>query len=102
MRELDARIVQAIELFDPGHTTRNLEGAVQYAKARDINERDIVEALRVVGAAVQRLNEHGVPDLLVSYRGVLHLLEIKRPLGKRGGVHCSCQSCREPRNGGNS
>ncbi len=59
------------------------------AKRRDANEAAIVEALEAAGAYVQRLDDSGggVPDLLVGYRGVTKLLEVKLPLGPRGGVH---------------
>ena len=49
------------------------------ARKRDANEREIITALREVGASVQQLNETGCPDLLVLYRGVLYLLEVKDP-----------------------
>lgn len=42
-------------------------------------------ALLAAGAAVQKLSEPGVPDLLVSYGDVLHLLEVKNPDAKGGG-----------------
>lgn len=51
---------------------------MKYAKQRDANEGEIVTALEAAGAAVQRLGEPGVPDLLVSFSGVLHLIEVKR------------------------
>lgn len=51
---------------------------MKYAKQRDANEAEIVSVLEAYGAAVQKLSETGCPDLLVSYRGVLHLLEVKR------------------------
>lgn len=49
------------------------------AAAVDSNQALIVAALRKVGANVQTLNAVGcgVPDLLVGYRGVLYMLEIK-------------------------
>src|SRR5947208_3539339 len=56
---------------------------------RDANEREIVEALVNIGASVTRLNETGVPDLLVGYQGTTYLLEVKRPRGPRGGVTSS-------------
>lgn len=56
------------------------------ARARDGNEPGIVLALRAVGASVSRLNETGAPDLLVGFRGRTFLLEVKRPLGVRGGL----------------
>ncbi len=60
---------------------------MKWAKQRDINEPQIIEALEHAGAAVQRLDGTGVPDLLVSYQGVLTLIEVKRPLGAKGGKH---------------
>ena len=47
----------------------------------DTNQAEIVEALRAVGASVQSLAMvgHGVPDLLVAYRGDLFLFEVKAP-----------------------
>jgi hypothetical protein len=59
---------------------------VRRAARRDANEQSIVSALEQVGAAVQRLDGDGVPDLLCSFRGVLYLLEIKLPLTARGSV----------------
>lgn len=47
------------------------------AKRRDKNEPVIVAALQRAGAEVQRLDGDGLPDLLVSFRGVLHLIEVK-------------------------
>jgi len=60
-----------------------------WARMRDKNEREIVEALVVAGASVTRLNATGVPDLLVGYQGTTYLLEVKRPLGPRGGITSS-------------
>lgn len=50
----------------------------------DVNQGDIVDALRAVGAKVEPLHQvgGGVPDLLVSWRGDLWLLEVKVPGGK--------------------
>lgn len=55
-----------------------LDGAAvkRYAMRRDANEPAIVEALQLVGAAVQQLDPP-LPDLLVSFRGELHLVEVK-------------------------
>lgn len=49
----------------------------------DRNQTEIVEALRAIGASVQSLAPvgKGVPDLLVGYRGVNFLIEVK---GKNG------------------
>jgi hypothetical protein len=57
---------------------------MNYARQRDRNEPEIVQALEDVGAAVQRLGEAGVPDLLVSFRGEMWLLEVKNPEAKGG------------------
>lgn len=53
----------------------------------DANHREIVDGLRAIGAAVTSLAAigSGVPDLLVSFRGRWHLVEVKRPRGPRGG-----------------
>jgi hypothetical protein len=58
---------------------------VRRAAARDANEPELIKALRQVGASVQPLSAPGVPDLLVGYRGVTYLLEVKMPLGPKGG-----------------
>ena len=60
---------------------------MNYAKQRDANEAEIVLALELAGAAVQRLGAPGVPDLLVSFQNVLHLLEVKNPNAKGGGKY---------------
>lgn len=48
-------------------------------KRVDANQGEIVDALRAVGASVQDLHElgRGVPDLLVGWRGVNVLMEVK-------------------------
>ena len=49
-------------------------------KARvDANQAEIVQALRQVGASVcyTHMLGQGVPDLLIGYRGVVYLLEVK-------------------------
>lgn len=56
------------------------------AARRDANEAAVVEALRARGAVVTLLAHPGVPDLLVGYRGVTELLEVKMPLGPKGGA----------------
>jgi hypothetical protein len=45
----------------------------------DDNQRQIVAALRAIGASVQVLSMvgQGCPDILCAYRGVNHLLELK-------------------------
>jgi hypothetical protein len=56
------------------------------AKRRDTNEPEIVDALVAAGASVTRIDGDGVPDLLVGFKGRSFLLEVKLPLGARGGV----------------
>ena len=56
---------------------------------KDLNQDIIVEALEKAGASVLDLSAlgGGVPDLAVSFRGVIDLIEIKNPsnsYGKRG------------------
>lgn len=45
----------------------------------DVNQAEIVAALRGVGASVLPLHRvgHGCPDLLAAYRSTLYLLEVK-------------------------
>lgn len=54
----------------------------QYGAKRDENEVEIVKALRAVGASVAHLSSKGIPDLLVSFRNKLFLMEVKMP-GKK-------------------
>lgn len=58
-----------------------------FAKQRDANEGGIIAVLEGAGAAVQRLSEAGVPDLLVGFGGELYLLEVKNPDAKGGGKY---------------
>ena len=53
---------------------------MNYAKRTDANQRQIVDALRGVGAWVYVA--HQPFDLLVGFRGVLNLLEVKTDKGK--------------------
>lgn len=59
---------------------------------RDANEEEIVRALIGVGATVRRLDASiggemaGLPDLLVGYRGMNYLLEVKRFKGSLNGI----------------
>ncbi len=50
----------------------------------DGNQGPIVDALRQVGAGVQLLTSvgDGCPDLLVSFRGANHVLEVKTENGR--------------------
>ena len=51
----------------------------QYAARVDENQAEIVEALRAVGAQVQTLHRlgSGCPDLLVAFRGMWYVGEVK-------------------------
>ena len=53
-------------------------------KRVDSNQAQVVADLRKCGASVLLLHEvgHGCPDLLVGFRGVNYLIEIKTPDGK--------------------
>ena len=55
-----------------------------YAAKVDTNQPEIVASLREAGASVQHLHMvgHGCPDILVCFRGVLFLMEIKYGHGK--------------------
>lgn len=58
------------------------------AAKTDRNQDEIVQALRAAGATVQSLAAvgHGVPDLLVGFRGQTLLIEVKdsnQPPSKR-------------------
>lgn len=50
----------------------------------DKNQGEIVTALRAVGATVAPMHTAGAgfPDLVVGYRGVTYLLEVKGPRGR--------------------
>lgn len=54
----------------------------KYAAKRDIVEDEIVSALRSAGASVIQLSQPGVPDLLVSFRDTIYLMEVKARYGK--------------------
>ena len=56
------------------------------APRRDANEKDIVDALKHVGALVHRLDGKDIPDLLVGFDGQWFLMEVKMPLGPKGGT----------------
>lgn len=51
---------------------------------RDSTHREIVDTLEAVGASVFDAADVGLgfPDLVVGYRGVTYLLEVKGPRGK--------------------
>jgi hypothetical protein len=47
------------------------------AARRDDNEKEIIAAMRAEGAYVKVINDEGLFDLLVSYRGETLLIEVK-------------------------
>lgn len=47
------------------------------AARRDTNEGDIIKAIRAEGAYVKVINDEGLFDLLVSYRGETLMIEVK-------------------------
>ena len=51
----------------------------------DPNQAEIVAALRKVGARVAFWGTDGAPDLCVGFASRVYLLEVKSPLGRRGG-----------------
>ena len=59
----------------------------RYARRRDANEAEVIAALQAAGASVQQLDGDGLPDLLVSFRNELHLVEVKRVGDDRKRVH---------------
>jgi len=59
-------------------------GLLSRANTRDANEPEIVAALRAAGASVERVDTPC--DLIVGYRGVTYLVEVKLPAGPRGGM----------------
>ena len=70
---------------------------MRYLAKKDAGHPEIVEGLRAVGVSVLELHAHGgpgVPDLLVGYRGVDQMLEVKRPGWKKpsGGSEATTRS----------
>ena len=47
------------------------------AARRDDNEKEVIAALREAGAYVKQINDEGLFDLLVSYRGETLMIEVK-------------------------
>ena len=52
------------------------------AAKRDANEADIVAALERIGCVVRRVNDPGLPDLLVARGGTWLPIEVKDKGGK--------------------
>lgn len=46
---------------------------------RDDNEREIIDALHLLGAYVQQMDKSAGFDLLVGWRGILLAIEVKQP-----------------------
>lgn len=61
---------------------------MRFRAKTDANHAEIVSALRAAGRRVLDLSRvgSGCPDILVSVGGRLILMEIKIPLGPRGGA----------------
>ncbi len=59
---------------------------MRHAPRRDANEASIIRALRQAGAFVWQLDQRNLPDLLVGFRRVWYVLEVKLPLGPKGGA----------------
>lgn len=51
-------------------------------KRRDVAEKPILAALKAVGAEYWLLNDPDVGDILVRFRGVLHVGEVKSKGGR--------------------
>ena len=64
---------------------------VGQARKRDRNEREIVLALRAVGAEVWRLSVPGGPDLLVRRAGRIWCFEVKTAKGTRTAAQALTQ-----------
>lgn len=59
----------------------------RWSNTRDTNEHAIISALEQVGATVEKIDTGGgVPDLLVGYRALNFLLEVKHPKTPLGGT----------------
>ena len=50
----------------------------KFARRIDVNQNEIVDALRDCGASVRIISQgNGIPDLLVGYNGYTILMEVK-------------------------
>ena len=60
-----------------------------YAKRRDTNESDIVDALKALGASVYQMDGCGAgfPDLFIGFQGRNILIEVKNPKTKNGRTY---------------
>jgi hypothetical protein len=58
-----------------------------FRRRRDANHTEIVNALKQVGATVldtSAIGVAGAPDLVVGFRSLVHLIEIKNPASRYG------------------
>lgn len=65
------------------------------AKKVDLNQKEIVDGLRRMGASVVHLHAvgRGVPDLLVGFRGMNYLFEVKSANGKLNSLQIEWHNC---------
>lgn len=56
---------------------RSRKGGIPRVAHRDLHEPEIIRAFREAGAKVTPLSIKKVPDLLVGFLGVNHLVEVK-------------------------
>lgn len=68
---------------------------VRRAARRDATEDAIVNALRAVGCSVAYWGADDAPDLVVGRLGRNYLMEVKQPIGPRGGSSQSGQHLSE-------
>jgi len=54
-----------------------MTGPIYGIGRRDKMEPEVIKAFKAGGASVQQLSGRDVPDLLVGYLGVTHLVEVK-------------------------
>jgi hypothetical protein len=54
-----------------------------HGAARDRNEPEIVDKLRKLGVTVFRMDQSGIPDLLIYFRGFQCFLEVKQAGAKK-------------------
>lgn len=51
---------------------------IQSPQKRDANEREIINALRKIGAVVLQMDKSAGFDLLVAWHGVTYVMEVKQ------------------------
>lgn len=55
---------------------------MRLAARKDANQNEIVKGLRKIGASVEVINKKGFTDLVVGWRGVNYLMEVKTEDGE--------------------